>query len=102
GVGLGVGRAAGLIGVDPRAVAALRLRRHGLAPRPAGGPAGVAEAICGIHAQVMGTTDLQVWARSATPAAGGVARALWEDRSLVRTWCMRGTLHLLTPAQLAL
>jgi hypothetical protein len=86
-------------------VAAFRLRRHLLAPRltAAGGcqPA-VAEAICGIHAQVMGTTDLQVWARSASPVGGGtVVQALWEDRTLVRTWCMRGTLHLLTPAQLA-
>lgn len=90
-------------------MAAFRLRRHGLSPRLAGcpdgsggRPAAVAEATCGIHAQVMGTTDLQVWARCPAPAAGAVARALWEDRTLVRTWCMRGTLHLLTPAQLAL
>jgi hypothetical protein len=50
----------------------------------------------------MSTTDLQVWARSETPDRGGVARALWEERSLVRTWCVRGTLHLLTPEQLRL
>ena len=58
--------------------------------------------MCGIHAQVMGTTDLQVWARCSEASLGAVGRALWEERSLVRTWCMRGTLHLLTPAQLAL
>jgi len=59
--------------------------------------------MCGIHAQVMGTTDLQVWARcDPAPDPDAVGRALWEERSLVRTWCMRGTLHLLTPAQLAL
>jgi hypothetical protein len=88
-------------------VAALRLRRHALAPRLAAGqasPARVAAATCGIHAQVMSTTDLQVWARGepATAAAGAVTRALWEERSVVRTWCMRGTLHLLTPEQLGL
>jgi Winged helix DNA-binding domain len=59
-------------------------------------------AACGIHAQVMSTTDLQVLARCETAAPGAVARALWEDRSLVRTWCMRGTLHLLTPDQFRL
>jgi hypothetical protein len=63
----------------------------------------VAEATCGIHAQVMSTTDLQVAARvSPAPASSGaVPRALWEERSLVRVWCMRGTLHLLTPGQFA-
>lgn len=30
------------------------------------------------------------------PAPGTVATALWSDRSLVKTWAMRGTLHLLT------
>ena len=49
----------------------------------------------------MGTTDLQVWARLDGPARGAVAAAL-EERTLVRTWCMRGTLHLLTGEQLAL
>jgi Winged helix DNA-binding domain len=62
----------------------------------------VAEAICGIHAQVMSTCDLQVWARVSPDSRGAVAAALLEDRSLVRTWCMRGTLHLLTPSQHAL
>jgi uncharacterized protein YcaQ len=93
--------------LSARGVAAFRLRRHGLDPRlPAGAPAavGVAEATCGIHAQVMGTTELQVGARVASVVAssGVVARALWEERSLVRVWCMRGTLHLLTPSQFGL
>jgi hypothetical protein len=57
--------------------------------------------MCGIHAQMMGTTDVQVWARRDAARPGVVAHALWEERSLVRAWCMRGTLHLLTPAQFA-
>lgn len=87
-------------------MAVFRLRRHALRPHldasgPAAAPA-VASAACGIHAQVMGTTDLQVWARCPSSRPGDVARSLWEERSLVRTWCMRGTLHLLTPEQFAL
>ena len=29
-------------------------------------------------------------------------RALWEDRTLVKTWAMRGTLHLLPAGELPL
>jgi Winged helix DNA-binding domain len=52
----------------------------------------------------MGTTDLHVGVRVAglRASAGAAARALWDERSLVRVWCMRGTLHLLTPEQFAL
>lgn len=49
----------------------------------------------------MSCAELQVWSRCDADASGAVARALWEERSLVRTWCMRGTLHLLTPRQLS-
>ena len=31
-----------------------------------------------------------------------VHRALWEDRTLVKTWAMRGTLHLLRADELAM
>jgi hypothetical protein len=44
--------------------------------------------------------------RRSDPVPGETARALWEERSLVKTWAMRGTLHLLpaddTPAYMAL
>ncbi len=58
--------------------------------------------MCGIHAQVMSCAELPDWARRDDATAESVPRALWEERSLVRTWCMRGTLHLLTPEQLGL
>jgi hypothetical protein len=47
----------------------------------------------------MSCAELQDWARREEAAPGAVARALWEERSLVRVWCMRGTLHLLTREQ---
>ena len=38
---------------------------------------------------------LAVAQRRAAPRAGEVDRALWRDRTVVKTWAMRGTLHLL-------
>jgi hypothetical protein len=42
----------------------------------------------------MSSAELQVWVRIEDAAAGDVQNALWGDRSLVKTWAMRGTLHL--------
>ena len=55
-------------------------------------------AIGGLHAQVLSSAELAVWARVDGLRPGEVEEELWERRSLVKTWAMRGTLHLL-PAQ---
>jgi uncharacterized protein YcaQ len=55
----------------------------------------VAGEIGGVQAQVMSSAELQLWARVDGLAADAVAAALWRDRTLVKTWAMRGTLHLL-------
>ena len=55
-------------------------------------------AIGGLHAQVLSSAELAVWARIDGLRPGEVEEELWERRSLVKTWAMRGTLHLL-PAQ---
>jgi Winged helix DNA-binding domain len=76
-----------------------RLRRHHLherAPRP--DMLEVAGRICGLHAQLMSSAELTLWARVENFEPKAVQRALWEDRSLVKTWAMRGTLHLLPAA----
>jgi hypothetical protein len=52
--------------------------------------------ICGLHAQVMSSAELAAAVRLDGLRSGTVATALWSDRSLVKTWAMRGTLHLLT------
>lgn len=62
----------------------------------------VATAICGLHAQVMSSAELTLWARVDDLEPGAVARALWEERALVKTWAMRGTLHLLPSAEFGL
>jgi hypothetical protein len=52
--------------------------------------------ICGLHAQVMSSAELAAAVRVDGLRSGTVASALWSDRSLVKTWAMRGTLHLLS------
>ncbi|MCP2329002.1 hypothetical protein HDA40_007509 [Hamadaea flava] len=77
---------------------AWRMRRH-LLDRPARGTSAVdvAHRLCGVQAQVASSAEQAIAARQATAPAGQVAQAL-RDRKLVKTWAMRGTLHLLTPA----
>jgi hypothetical protein len=83
-------------------VLAWRMARQGLTQRaaPADWPAVVAR-ICGLHAQVQSSAELTLWARVDDLDPGAVSRALWTERTLVRTWAMRGTLHLLPAHELA-
>ena len=77
-------------------VLAWRLRRQCLDRRASRDEAlGVIAKICGLHAQVMSSTELTLWARVEDLEPGMVGEALWEERSLAKTWAMRGTLHLL-------
>jgi hypothetical protein len=82
-------------------VAAHRLDRQGLtARRPYGAdaPAAVATDLCGLHAQLLSSAELSLWARLDGFSPGDLATALWQDRTLVKLWAMRGTLHLLPSA----
>jgi uncharacterized protein YcaQ len=60
----------------------------------------VVARLCGVHAQVASCAELALWARLEGLPRGAVDRLLWEERALVKTWAMRGTLHLLPAAQL--
>jgi hypothetical protein len=62
----------------------------------------VTSRIAGLHAQVMSSAELTLWARLDGVEPDAVQRALWQDRTLVKTWAMRGTLHLLPAAELPL
>jgi len=62
----------------------------------------VASRLCGLHAQVMSSAELAAWARVEDLDREEVRRALWEERTLVKTWAMRGTLHLLPASELPL
>jgi hypothetical protein len=84
-------------------VAAWRVRRRHLDQRtPDGSMLAVASRLCGLHAQVLSSAVLTLWARVEELDLGAVQRALWEDRTLVKTWAMRRTLHLLPTDDLPL
>jgi Winged helix DNA-binding domain len=84
-------------------VMAWRTARHRLDERAqATAMLDVVAGICGLHAQVMSSAELTLAARVESIAPDDVRRALWEERSLVKTWAMRGTLHLLPAAELPL
>lgn len=50
----------------------------------------------GLQAQVMSAAEQAVWARVDGLSAEDVPSALWKDRTLVKTWAMRATLHLIS------
>src|SRR5579863_10210107 len=78
-----------------------RARRHHLHQRAAPGSLlAVASRLCGLHAQLMSSAELSVWARVENLDREAIQRALWKERTLVKTWAMRGTLHLLPSAEL--
>jgi Winged helix DNA-binding domain len=82
--------------IDPARLAALRAAAQ-LLHRPTGlrHPADVARAICGAQAQDQRAGRLAFRARNARLLAANVDRARTEERSLLRTWAMRSTMHLL-------
>lgn len=83
-------------------VLAWRMARQHLAERaPAGAELAVVSDIAGLHAQVFSCAELTLWARVKDLQPGWLERALWEERTLVKTWAMRGTLHLLRADELA-
>jgi hypothetical protein len=92
-----------VVRVTWREAAAWRVRRQYLDRRaPAGSLVAVASRLCGLHAQVLSSAELTAWARIEDFDRGAVQRALWEERTLVKTWAMRGTLHLLPSRELPL
>jgi hypothetical protein len=79
---------------------ARRLARHGLTAPLASLPEAAA-AMAGVHAQVMSAAELSLGLRVAGVTRSDVATALWEERSLVKTFGPRGTVHLLPADDLA-
>ena len=81
------------------AVCARRLDRHGLlVPVQDARPADVVRAMCGAHAQVLSAAEVSIGLRLTGFTVTDVRHALWTERSLVKTFGPRGTVHLL-PAQ---
>lgn len=84
-------------------VHAWRLSQHGLSPRFFSQD--FVQAVTrtgGIQAQVMSAAELALCTRVEGLSPHDVKSALWQDHTLVRTWAMRGTLHLLSAKELPL
>lgn len=84
-------------------VQAWRLSQHGLSPRLSSRD--VVEAVrrtVGIQAQVMSAAELALSTRVEGLSAQDIRSALWQDHSLVKTWAMRATLHVLATSDLPL
>jgi hypothetical protein len=75
---------------------AFRMRRQLLDPVGSQSVVGVVRRLCGVQAQVASSAELAVRVRREKSRPGEVGRALSDGR-LIKTWAMRGTLHLLTP-----
>lgn len=82
-------------------VLAWRLRRHFVAPRRDVGVVEIVTRLCGVQAQVASAADLAVRLRQRAGrnrGTDGIDAAL-TNRELVKTWAMRGTLHVLSSAE---
>jgi Winged helix DNA-binding domain len=62
----------------------------------------VVSELCGLHAQVMSSAELMLWARVDGLRRDALGTALWRDRTLVKMWAMRGTLHVFRASEHAL
>jgi len=77
------------------------MARHHL-DEPARDLLAVTARLGGVHAQLASAAELALGIRSTDAGGAAVRDALWRDRTLVKTWAMRGTLHLLPAAEFPL
>lgn len=60
------------------------------------------ERVIGVQAQVMSAAELAIGVRVNGLTQEQVQQALWQDRTLIKTWAMRGTIHVLAAEDLPL
>jgi hypothetical protein len=90
-------------GLSQEQIRLLRLRAQNLHPEAARSittTAQVVSKLCGIQAQELPSATLAVRARSQVLTVEDVRRAREEQRSILLTWGMRGTRHLLATEDL--
>ncbi|MFU8875784.1 winged helix DNA-binding domain-containing protein [Micromonospora sp. SL4-19] len=79
-----------------------RLDRHALSTPVLGRPADAVAAMCGAHAQVLSAAEVSIGLRVAGATRNDIRNALWNERSLIKTFGPRGTVHLLPTRDLPL
>lgn len=77
-----------------------RMTRHGLAGRRADSPVAAAARTTAVQAQDNLASRLGVRARASGVTDADVQHAIDTDRTVARTWLMRGTIHLVDAADL--
>ncbi len=76
-----------------------RLEQHFLLQRAQPGQmTDVVRRVGALQAQLMRAAELQLWARVDGISPQDVQDALWKQRTLIKTWALRGTLHLIAAA----
>ena len=81
----------------------LRLRSQGLrhdSQSKTKDPATVLNRVVAVQAQDLSAATLSIWARNDGLTAREVERAQLEEHTIVRTWLMRGTLHMVAAEDL--
>jgi len=81
---------------------AFGLRRHHFADRKPADLVAICRNICGVQAQLMAAAEIALWARRHDLTRASIHAALWENRSLVKTSCMRQTLHVIPAADFSI
>jgi Winged helix DNA-binding domain len=80
-----------------------RLHRHYLThPAPRSKLLNVVGQVCGIHAQMASSAELSIGLRVDGLTRQHVRAALWNDRALIKTFGLRGTIHLFPTPELPL
>ena len=84
-------------------VYAWRLSQHGLSPRlPSGDVVEAVRRTGGIQAQVLSAAELALMSRVEGLSVQEIRCAFWQDHTLVKTWAMRATLHVLPTSDIPL
>ncbi|MHA2314460.1 MAG: winged helix DNA-binding domain-containing protein [Candidatus Hermodarchaeia archaeon] len=83
--------------ISQEQVNGFRMDRHFLTKRaPVTEISSVVEQVCGIQAQMPAAAHLQLWTRIEGLKPIDINNVLWESKTLLRTWCMRGTAHYIS------
>lgn len=83
-----------------RVTARRMARSHLTQPAEGATPADIATALCGVHAQILTAAELSIGRRIVGATRADVQRALWDERTLVKTFGPRGTVHLVAATDL--
>jgi uncharacterized protein YcaQ len=77
-------------------------RSHLVTPAPRSRLIEVVRAVCGLQAQLLSAAELALSARVSGVTRDTLKEALWIEKTLVRAWTVRGTIHVLPAEDLPL